>query len=91
MMKGHGPIPEGRYTMGEWYDDPGGKGPVVCKLEPHPDNQMGGRSGFMIHGDNSLQNHTGSDGCIIIPRFARVRISTDADQELEVVRGQIDG
>lgn len=83
-VKGHGPIPVGQYAMGPWFDHPE-KGVIVTRLEPHPENDMRGRDGFMIHGDNSLSNHTASDGCIIMPRFARQVMSQSTDQELEVI------
>ncbi len=82
--EGHGPIPAGGYTMGPWFDDTGGKGPIVTRLIPDPENVMDGRSGFMIHGDNIQMNHTASDGCIILPHFARQVMSQSPDQRLEV-------
>ncbi len=81
----HGPIPQGIYEIGEFFDDPGGKGPLVCHLEPDSANEMFGRSGFMIHGDNKALNHTASDGCIILARSLRQTIAGSGDHELQVV------
>jgi hypothetical protein len=81
---GHGPCPQGLYTMGPWFDDPE-KGPIVTHLAPDPDNEMFGRSGFMIHGDNPAMNHTASDGCIILAHDIRVALSLSADDELNVM------
>ena len=87
-VKGHGPIPKNRYRMVDWHDDPGGKGPIVCHLVSDTPDDMMGRDGFMIHGDNPLANHTGSDGCIVAPRFVRLMMRDSADQELEVIDEQ---
>lgn len=77
------PIPEGTYTIGPAFTHPG-KGPVVMALEPDPSNQMFGRSGFLIHGDNFKMNHTASDGCIILSRPIREQIDGSDDRVLIV-------
>jgi hypothetical protein len=83
---GHGPIPCGNWTIGPFYNDPSGKGPVVCKLFPCDGNDMAGRDGgFMIHGDNKKANHTASDGCIILPHALREEIAASEDNLLMVV------
>jgi type VI secretion system (T6SS) effector TldE1-like protein len=84
-QKGHGPIPQGMYTIGKFFDDPGGKGPVVADLIPDPENEMYGRSGFMLHGDNPLMNHSASDGCIIACHNTRVEVSMSGDNRLQVI------
>jgi hypothetical protein len=71
----HGPIPRGQWTIGDFFHDPGGKGPVVAHLTPCDGMETFGRSGFMIHGDNHALNHTASEGCIVAPRFIRDQIS----------------
>jgi hypothetical protein len=71
----HGPIPRGSWTINPFFDDPDGKGPVVAHLTPCVDTQTFGRSGFMIHGDNSALNHSASEGCIVAPRFIRDQIA----------------
>jgi hypothetical protein len=80
-----GPIPRGFWMIGDFFDDPGGKGPVVCHLTPRSDTETFGRSGFMIHGDNRALNHTASHGCIILGPYARNKIATSEDTDLQVV------
>jgi hypothetical protein len=80
-----GPVPHGNYTIEPFFDDPGGKGPMVAHLEPAPENTMFGRTGFMIHGDNAAMNRTASHGCIIFARDIRQKISDSGDTALEVV------
>lgn len=67
-----GPIPVGRYTIGRAFTHER-LGPVAMRLDPHHDNQMFGRSGFLIHGDNTRGD--ASHGCIILSRAAREVIS----------------
>ena len=78
-----GPIPQGNYTISTAYTDPE-KGPIVMGLTPDPANQMFGRDGFLIHGDNQAMNHTASKGCIILGRLIREQISASADSVLVV-------
>jgi hypothetical protein len=82
-MRGIGPLPTGTYTMGDAYDDPARKGPCVIPLTPAPSNNMLGRSGFLIHGDN--KDHTASRGCIILGPVVRRRIAKSQDRQLRVV------
>ena len=79
-----GPIPRGLYTIGAPHDTPT-HGPYVLRLEPDPTNDMCGRSGFLIHGDSVSKPGTASQGCIILPRAARVRIWESGDTDLEVI------
>ncbi len=46
-------------------------GPDVIRLVPDEANEMHGRAGFLIHGDNVL--HDASEGCIVLARNARAR------------------
>ncbi len=80
-----GPIPRGNYTIQPFFDDPGGKGPIVAHLLPVAGTDDFGRSGFMIHGDNSEANHSASHGCIILARPFRQQIQASGDTDLEVV------
>jgi hypothetical protein len=80
-----GPIPRGDYTIGDFFDDPGGKGPIVADLTPDAGTDTFGRSGFMIHGDNVEMNHSASHGCIILAHAIRQQISDSGDSDLEVV------
>jgi hypothetical protein len=81
----HGPIPQGQWTVETFFDDPGGKGPIVAHLTPLPGTETFGRSGFMIHGDNRAANHTASEGCVILPRLLREQIMASNDCTLTVV------
>jgi Protein of unknown function (DUF2778) len=77
-----GPIPVGAYQIGLPFDDPH-KGPCVMSLTPHPANLMFGRSGFLIHGDNAT--HDASEGCIILPPWARQSLARSGDKLLVVL------
>ena len=77
-----GPIPRGRYLIGAPFDTTT-HGPYVLRLTPDSGNQMFGRAGFLIHGDN--QDHDASQGCIILQRVFREKIATSGDEDLEVV------
>jgi hypothetical protein len=79
-----GPIPAGRYTIGPAFHHPL-CGPVSMRLTPAPDDEMFGRSGFLIHGDNAALNHTASDGCIVLDHPRRVMIAASDDRDLVVV------
>jgi hypothetical protein len=69
-----GTIPQGQYTISPAHTVPG-KGPCVMSLTPNPDNEMYGRSGFLIHGDNPSMNFTASDGCIVCGPAIRQQIA----------------
>lgn len=79
-----GPIPRGTYTIGPFFDDPE-KGPMVAHLVPWPGTNDFGRSGFMLHGDNSQGNESASLGCIIMPRGARLSVKNSGGGILLVV------
>lgn len=79
-----GPIPPGRYAIGEPRDTTA-HGPFVLPLTPVPENEMHGRDAFLIHGDSISKPGTASQGCIILPRAVRERIHASGDTELEVV------
>jgi hypothetical protein len=70
-----GPIPRGDYTVGAPNNR---RGPVTRPLTPNPNNNMFGRSGFLMHGDNSNQNNTASKGCIVTGPNCRSRIPNGA-------------
>jgi len=80
-----GPIPQGMYSIGTFFDDPE-KGPIVAHLTPLPGSGTDtfGRDGFMIHGDNRAANHSASEGCIILPHPIRESIMASSDRVLEV-------
>jgi GH24 family phage-related lysozyme (muramidase) len=82
----HGPIPQGWYTIGP--PEPF-KNMVNClPLTPDPGNNMGGRSGFLIH-DGAFNNPLGhgntSEGCICLPQIRRIEIWDSGDRRLQVV------
>ena len=80
-----GPLPQGRYVMTALIDSPH-TGLATIILDPDPANQIFGRSGFRIHGDNAAGNHTASDGCIIAGHAnERTTIWNSGDHDLEVV------
>ena len=78
-----GPLPQGNYTIGPAFTHPE-KGPIVMRLRPKPGNNMFGRSGFLIHGDNQAMNHSASNGCIILSKPYRKTISASEDRDLIV-------
>jgi hypothetical protein len=60
-----GPIPEGNYTIGKQQNNVTGSGTKLVSSErliPDPGNNMHGRGGFLIHGDNKHLNHSASEG-----------------------------
>lgn len=81
-----GPIPEGYYTIGEPHDTVT-HGPFVLPLTPDPQNNMHGRSHFLIHGDSKVLPGTASEGCIIAPRYLREDIAHSPIKLLTVVSG----
>lgn len=78
-----GPIPVGKYTIGD-PSDTKTHGPYVLDLTPDPENEMFGRFAFLIHGDSVVNPGTASEGCIILPRKVRVQIWESGDRELMV-------
>ena len=82
---GVGPVPRGDYMIGPPHHPVNHLGPLALPLYPAPSNDMYGRCGFFIHGDNPQMNHTASDGCIILPRAARQAVLDSDDTALIVV------
>ena len=81
--KDEGPIPPGSYTIGEPVDT-ATHGPFVLPLTPHPDNEMYGRSGFLIHGDSIKAPGTASHGCIVVSRTVRELVHECGERTLVV-------
>lgn len=79
-----GPIPPGRYTIGDPHDS-ATHGPFAMALTPDPANEMHGRSGFMLHGDSASHPGAASNGCIVAPRPVRETIHRLGDPTLEAV------
>ena len=82
---GIGPIPCGTYTIGPPHQPIDHLGPIALPLYPAPANEMFGRLGFFIHGDNPAMDHTASDGCIIFGPTIRQAIVNSGDTTLVVV------
>jgi hypothetical protein len=80
-----GPLPCGTYEIGVAFTHPK-LGPTSMRLTCTAGDEFG-RSAFLIHGDNSQLNHTGSEGCIVLPHAVRVVIAASEDRELIVVAG----
>lgn len=79
-----GPLPQGMFTIEAPIDSPT-HGPFALPLAPDPENEMYGRSEFLIHGDSIQHPGEASEGCIIAQRFARERIWESGDHRLQVV------
>ena len=57
-------------------------GPSVIRLVPDPNNEMFGRAGFLIHGDNATG--TASEGCIVLALATRQQLMDSNDYVIEV-------
>jgi hypothetical protein len=77
-----GPIPRGLYTIGGQQDI--GRLHGAMRLEPDPANNMYGRWGFLIHGDDGSGAQDASRGCIVLPPGVRRRIAASRDRRLRV-------
>lgn len=87
-VPGVGPLPQGVYTIAPQQNNITGNGtnlPSSMRLIPDPSNNMYGRSGFLIHGDNSNGNQSASEGCLVSNRDTRNRIGNSNDNILRVV------
>jgi Protein of unknown function (DUF2778) len=80
-----GPIPCGTYHIALTPFDSSKHGPLCLRLEPAATNEMFGRSEFLIHGDSREHPGCASEGCVIMPHYARQRILDSADPVLRVV------
>lgn len=83
-----GPLPRGKYEIGEQKDQVtrqgGHKLPAAMRLTPIDVEQTSRPGGYLIHGDNS--SHTASEGCIILDRVYRNQIAKSGDNVLRVVK-----
>ncbi len=80
-----GPLPVGWYTTGAAHEGTH-LGPHAIPLDPDPNNQMFGRAGFYIHADNAKQDHSASEGCIVVSSpAARLKIAALPGTRLQVV------
>jgi hypothetical protein len=77
-----GPIPAGRYLIGQArYHQT--KGATVMVLSPFGHDACG-RSGFLIHGDNAQRD--ASQGSIVLGKAEREDIASRGDNDIDVVR-----
>lgn len=74
-----GPAPQGIYSI-EHAQTHLKLGPYAMRLDPSAQNEMFGRAGFFIHGDNADMNHTASDGCLIFDRDTRQGVAAAVNQ-----------
>lgn len=81
-----GPVPRGTYQIEAPNDSPH-VGPYAMCLTPSPENEMFGRSDFLIHGDSKEHPGAASHGCIILPRVVREKIWASDCHTIEVVHG----
>jgi hypothetical protein len=58
------------------------------RLIPFTSNEMDGRSGFLIHGDNSSGDQSASEGCPIFSKDIRNLVGSSGDNILEVYSAQ---
>lgn len=79
-----GPLPVGDYLIGSPMTVPV-LGPLAYPLTPGPANQMYGRSGFWIHGDNTSHPGMSSDGCIVMDYIWRAALKNFVGATLAVV------
>jgi hypothetical protein len=79
-----GPIPRGTYHIGSPRNS-SHSGPYVLDLTPYAHNAHG-RTEFLIHGDSISNPGNASEGCIVLSRKTREKISATGDNVLEVVR-----
>lgn len=83
MVHNLGPIPKGVWELGHWFDD---KHLGLCVVPLRPTSQdVFGRGGFFIHGDNKWMNYSASDGCIILSRQLREILKNSQEKYIEVV------
>lgn len=83
-LRNVGPLPRGLYRMLPAVTHPR-LGAVAIELQPDLHNEMFKRSDFWIHGDNRLNNRTGSLGCPVMVRAVRAALDKSQDRWLVVV------
>ena len=83
-LRNLGPIPEGLWQAVELVPE-SKLGPFAIRLEPYPETQTFGRSGFYMHGDSISHEGFASDGCIILSRNVRESFWASADHDINVI------
>ncbi|MCC8392658.1 DUF2778 domain-containing protein [Paraburkholderia sp. MMS20-SJTR3] len=82
-VRDKGPIPVGRYEIGAPFKH-SHTGPFSMRLNPVAGTSLGGRSGFMIHGDSERDPGNASKGCIVVEKKTRKKIWNSGDRWLTV-------
>lgn len=77
-----GPLSRGKYKIGNPLARHPTAGRFVLRLTHYAGNNMCGRAGFLIHGDNG--HGTASNGCIVAIFDVRRKIADSGDKELVV-------
>lgn len=83
-IKDVGPIPTGAWEVAGLTVERTSHGPYVLQLLPCNGTKTFGRAGFLMHGDNIKAPGEASLGCIIMPRWARVKVWESGDRSLTV-------
>ena len=78
-----GPIPRGKYKIGQAYDHKRLKA-VTMNLDPIGHDALG-RTYFRIHGDNAKGDMSGSEGCIVLAKDVRIKIDESDCRILNVI------
>ena len=89
-----GPVPAGSYRITAQDNYRTGKGTRLSasmRLVPLPGTKMGGRAGFLIHGDNARRNNSASHGCIVASLGLRNQIGTAVAQGDDILHVYADG
>lgn len=81
-VKNKGPIPRGKYIIGQAFDN-GKTGPYVLPLKPSGHTAFG-RDAFQTHGRSRAHPNDSSTGCIIFDRPYREQIGRSNDIILKV-------
>src|SRR5579863_2380946 len=81
-----GPIPCGMWQAVELLPE-SSHGPNAIRLEPMPETNTFGRTGFFMHGDEiaHVGEHLASEGCIVEPENVRIEFWNEPDHLLDVV------
>lgn len=86
---GVGPLPCGDYLIGDLVDKhvttEGVTLTNALPLIPDPKNQMFNRAGFWVHGDTIAMDYSASDGCPVVPLWARMQMAQSDDRQFRVV------
>jgi len=86
-----GPIPRGKWSLDPLQDNTTASGHILhqsMRLTSDPSTDTCGRSGFLMHGDNSTG--VASEGCIVIPLAPRQAVGQSGDTDLTVVAEESD-